>query len=144
METIDETFGVIGESCAVYSIFRCELSDVAFFDVYGINLSCSGCRSGLEIKCSRFFVHGVESRYVHVIGRKNFLLNTLLRQEICPSPSIFLAQDDESSVAQPLPFVKEQIIDKKLFAFFFVEKLRDGRFGIAREHFHFSLVAIEP
>ena len=113
------------------------------FDGDGVDVACRGCRSSLVVEDLGLLIHSIEGRHIDLCRREYAELCALRIMQVRTTPTVFLTQGDERTIGEPLPFVKEAIIHKIAVAFLLIERVRDGRFGIAGEDLQFSLVPID-
>ena len=71
------------------------------------------------------------------------MLHSLGVMQVCTTPSVFFTQGDKRTVGEPPVLVEKTVVHEIAVAFFFVERVRDSRFGIAGENLHLRLVSID-
>ena len=92
----------------------------------GIYLTRGRGRSSLVIKGLRFLIHDIESRQIHFVGSECLKFNSLRIIKVSATPSVFLAEHNKPSVAQPFPFIEKAVVHEILLTLLFIEKVRDS------------------
>ena len=125
------------------TLFRSQLFGCPTLKTDGIHLTRRGRRGSGIIDRTRRFIHAYDTGYIHLVLRQATLDDTLCRSQIDLTPSVFLAQHDNTTVRQPFPFVEERIVDIVRLAAFAIERPHDSRFGATGMDGHARLITVQ-